>query len=374
MSSPRQLLRRGPLSSTTSTWQHVMVDQMHVRRYGDTDGARLPVVLVHGGAQTGSHWEHTPDGRPGFAHLLASQGRAVYVVDLPGAGRSRYHDDQHGHLTHFSAELTERAFTATAVPTAAGPAPTSTPNGPALGGRGDPVFDTFYASQVGYLAAGEVLEPAARAAGAALADMIGTVPPPHPLTGRTLGWHIADERPDLVRSIVALEPKGPPNLRPGGGHHRNPPAPLRDHLHPAQLRPSPRSRRRRSALHQRPPPPTSGCNKQEPPYRLARLAGLPVLVVTAEASYHTTYDHRTVHFLREAGVTGRPRHSSRTTASTATATSWLSNSTTAESPPSPPNGSRAETGRDDVKQDGTPPTASSLRRNGGSAMDAAWAE
>jgi len=35
---------------------------------------------------------------------------------------------------------------------------------------------------------------------------------------------------------------------------------------------------------------------------LPALAQAPELLITGEASYHTTYDHRTAAFLRDAGV------------------------------------------------------------------------
>lgn len=38
------------------------------------------------------------------------------------------------------------------------------------------------------------------------------------------------------------------------------------------------------------------------PRQLKNLAGIPVLVVTAEASYHAVYDHCTARYLHEAGV------------------------------------------------------------------------
>lgn len=40
----------------------------------------------------------------------------------------------------------------------------------------------------------------------------------------------------------------------------------------------------------------------EPARRLVGLAGVPVLLVTSEASYHAVYDYCTVAFLRQAGV------------------------------------------------------------------------
>jgi hypothetical protein len=38
------------------------------------------------------------------------------------------------------------------------------------------------------------------------------------------------------------------------------------------------------------------------PYRLPRLAGIPVAIVASEASYHAGYDHCTSQFLTRAGV------------------------------------------------------------------------
>lgn len=47
-----------------------------------------PLVLVHGGAFTGSCYLTTPDGRPGWAHDFVRHGRRVIVPDWPGIGRS----------------------------------------------------------------------------------------------------------------------------------------------------------------------------------------------------------------------------------------------------------------------------------------------
>ena len=43
----------------------------------------------------------------------------------------------------------------------------------------------------------------------------------------------------------------------------------------------------------------------EPARVLVNLQRIPVLVVQAEASYHATYDHCTVAYLRQAGVSAR---------------------------------------------------------------------
>jgi len=45
------------------------------------------------------------------------------------------------------------------------------------------------------------------------------------------------------------------------------------------------------------------CWLQKAPARpLPNLQKMPILIVTAEASYHATYDHCTVKFLEQAGV------------------------------------------------------------------------
>jgi pimeloyl-ACP methyl ester carboxylesterase len=47
-----------------------------------------PLVLVHGGAHTGSCYLQTPAGRPGWAQQFAGFGFPVVVPDWPGVGRS----------------------------------------------------------------------------------------------------------------------------------------------------------------------------------------------------------------------------------------------------------------------------------------------
>lgn len=279
----------------TADGGHLTVGQMYVRRVGD--GALPPVVLVHGGAQTGAHWELTPDGRPGLAPLLAAHGRPAYVVDLPGIGRSRYHPDHDGPLIHYTAEFTADIFTAP--PADLWPGAKLHDRWPGTGRPGDAAFDAFYAGQVGRLADERRAERASRDALSALVDRIG---PCHVLThsnGGPAGWHVADARPDLVRSLVALEPKGHPFVDPPAGPHDQPPRPygltttalaFDPPLAPGQGLPFTID--------------ADGDARQATPVRtLVNLARVPVLLVTGEASYHDTYDHLTVQFLQDAGVT-----------------------------------------------------------------------
>lgn len=72
---------------------HFAVEQTYVQYFvPDRRRDAPPVVLVHGGGMHGgSTWETTPDGRPGWLHLLLDRGYEVHVVDLVERGRSGFH-------------------------------------------------------------------------------------------------------------------------------------------------------------------------------------------------------------------------------------------------------------------------------------------
>src|SRR5215470_7798506 len=55
-----------------------------------------PIVMIHGGGQTGSGWISTPDGREGWAQYFLRRGYAIYVVDRVARGRSAYIADVYG--------------------------------------------------------------------------------------------------------------------------------------------------------------------------------------------------------------------------------------------------------------------------------------
>jgi len=48
----------------------------------------VPVIMIHGGCNTGTCYLRTPDNRPGWAHDFARAGIETYVIDWPGHGRS----------------------------------------------------------------------------------------------------------------------------------------------------------------------------------------------------------------------------------------------------------------------------------------------
>jgi pimeloyl-ACP methyl ester carboxylesterase len=268
--------------------------------------------MIHGGGQTSMNFETTPDGRPGWADYFVDHGFTVYLIDQPARGRSAFHADTHPvPQSRDSVARVEELFTAPAVFKKWRQAELHT-QWPGSGRAGDPAFDQFFASQVPWIADQAYAESLMRTAGTALLDEIGpAVLLTHSQSG-PFGWHLADARPALVRAVLALEPNGPPcaELRRVGppryledGNFRwpygitatpltyDPPAtePARD-LHFVRDRPTD-------------PTLTASCYLQaEPARRLVNLAHCPVLLVTAQASYHAAFDHCTAAYLRQAGV------------------------------------------------------------------------
>jgi pimeloyl-ACP methyl ester carboxylesterase len=283
--------------------QEVMHGQMYVEKLTARDKRRrYPLVMFHGMAQTATNWLGTPDGRPGWAELFAVQGYDIYLVDQPARGRSAWQPKIDGELASFAASFQEWLFTASASDPR-WPQATKHTQWPGSGKRGDPVFDAFYATQVPYLADQVETQLLMLAAGTALLDRIGpAVLMTHSQAG-TFGWLLGDARPELVKAIVALEPAGPlfENALPFEGRARawgltdlplvyDPPTASPDGL-AIELEAAPDH------------PDLVRCWRQKAPARrLANLASIPVVLVTGEASYHATYDHCTVKYLRETGV------------------------------------------------------------------------
>lgn len=289
-----------------------MTGQMCVRRYGKKVPHQPAIIYIHGAAQTGTHFESTPDGRAGLAVLQAQSGWECFVVDQPGIGRSRYHATDVGELTQFTVEELQGCYTAP--PPDAWPQAKLHTQWPGSGKKGDSIFDAFYASQVGHIGDYRKVEQFFRANVKALLAQTGPAFVVTHSQGGLLGWHTADECPELVRGIVALEPNGPPFIFPG-----YPPYYASIHSIGKVVRPFGITY---SPLHYEPPLPpdatslpfrketsvvhieglVDGVHKMSPTRKLPNLASTPVLVVTGEASYHAPYDHLTVEFLREAGV------------------------------------------------------------------------
>ena len=164
-----------------------------------------PVVMIHGGGQNGSNFTGTPDGREGWAQYFLRQGYAVYVVDQVGRGRSPLHS-AYGETAPRPTSWIEQRFTAPER-SKLWPQAKQHTQWPGTGVAGDPAFDQFYAEQMPSIVSFAKQQELNRDAGIGLLDMIGpAIVMTHSQSG-TFGWPIADARPNLVKAIVAVEPR-----------------------------------------------------------------------------------------------------------------------------------------------------------------------
>jgi pimeloyl-ACP methyl ester carboxylesterase len=258
----------------------------------------VPIVLVHGGGGQSTDYLCRPDGRPGWATLLVEAGYAVYVVDRPGLGRSPFYPELLGPMGAMPTyEMLMSLFTAPEKSEHPLPNAHLHTRWPGSGQIGDPALDAQAASSGPSMADLARSHELWRHRGRELLERIGPAVLVTHSAGGPFGWVVADECPELVRAIVAVEPAGPPfsSFGPGPGLVWGlTAAPL--HFGPAARAPSElelvevEGEARRSYKLQ-----------AEPARRLPRLANIPIAVVTSEASGFAFSDPATVAFLAQAG-------------------------------------------------------------------------
>jgi len=289
----------------------VMTGQMFVQYQVPQNRTQpYPVVMWHGGGQTGTNFLGTPDGRPGWADYFLQRGYAVYVVDQPARARSGYFTEVYGPTRRPNTGAMSRRFTAPENSSDYPQAKRHT-QWPGAGVPGDTVFDQFFASQVEDIQDVSVIERLNREAGVALLDKIGpAILLTHSQSG-PFGWGIADSRPALVKGILAVEPNGPPfheaamigapdwfkdgPLGRPWGITRGPLA-----YEPAAANPAELGMTRQAAAEG---PELVRCWMQGGAVRqLRNLQGIPIFIIVSEASYHAPYDHCTSKYLAQAGV------------------------------------------------------------------------
>jgi len=292
--------------------QQVMSGQLYVEfQIPSKQTHEWPIVMIHGGGQSGTNFTGTPDGREGWAQYFLRQGYAVYVVDQPGRGRAAYLADLYGGVTPPSLDNAQRRFVAPERYRLWPQARLHT-QWPGTGAPGDAVFDQFYASQLPSIQDFTLQQVLNADAIVALLDRIGpAIVLTHSQSG-AFGWPVADRRPDLVKAIVAVEPNGPPFF-----DITNVPAPewFRDSATqtrpwgvtavPLSYAPPAKNTSDLAILRQEKSdaPDLAKCWLQKSPARqLPNLQKIPILIMTAEASYHAPYDHCTVKYLEQAGV------------------------------------------------------------------------
>lgn len=250
------------------------------------------IVLVHGGGGQGTDYLTTPDGRPGWAPMLAEQGYSVYVIDRPGHGRSPYEPEVLGAPTlTWGAELLKGIFLGDPQ---GPPLPPNTQWPGAIDGS-DEVFAQFAASQGPLSSNMAEMHARERDRLVSLLERIGPSVVVAHSAGGPGAFLAADARPELVLGFVAIEVIGPPFLgRPGmelpwglaaAPMHFDPPI-----ADPAELN---------LVIDKTKPVPEA--LQADPARTLPNLARVPIAIVTAEASPFTYFDGHLKDFLDQTG-------------------------------------------------------------------------
>ncbi len=208
-----------------------------------------PVVLVHGGYGQGSDWFSTPDGRRGWANYFLEEGYKVYVVDRPGQGRNPYFPLVHGPFDPQAPTFERAAREIGGGTDATASLHTQWPGG---GGANDPAVAQAVAAMGQPMAGNAVTRRLWQSRGALLLDEIGPAVIVTHRDGAVLAWVTAQARPMLVKAVVAVEQ------------------------------------------------PASSLQGQ-PPQDLAKLRGVAVAIVSAEASPSNASDPGIAASLRQAG-------------------------------------------------------------------------
>ncbi|KAF2798181.1 alpha/beta-hydrolase [Melanomma pulvis-pyrius CBS 109.77] len=279
-----------------------MINQMYVEKLTPSRVTQpYPIIFIAGAAQTGNNFLETPDGRPGWSSFFLSHGYIIYLTDQPSRGRSPWHPSI-GSMEALSTSNIETFFTATSSHSLWPQSKLHT-QWPGRGKVGDPTFDAFFASQVQFQSDRLISEESNTKAYTALMDLVGEAYLITHSQAGAYGWRVGDARPDLVKGIVALEPAGPPfvNKFPFSGPER--PWGITNLSIEYEPTAGPNAEYLRTVVVPPKDDKHTECILQaEPAKRLKNLSRVPVMVVTAEASYHAPYDYCTVEYLRQAGV------------------------------------------------------------------------
>ncbi len=289
-----------------------MTGQMYVEYFiPKTLTHPYPIVMIHGGSQTGTNFTGTPDGREGWAQYFVRRGHAVYVVDQVARGRSAHFSQSQGRSPKATSKRTEQRFVAPERFNLWPQAKLHT-QWPGGGKPGDPVFDAFYASQFPSLSSFPKQQEINRDAGIALLDKIGPAVLLIAFAVRHL--HLADRRRAAESGQGdhrGRAERAAGATRPNSRARRNgsPTWARRRARGSARCR-SPTIRRSRTAKS------SPSCARTSPTRPISCAAGsrrsrrascrispaFRSLIVVSEASYHAAYDHCTANYLTQAGV------------------------------------------------------------------------
>ncbi|MFC4276111.1 alpha/beta fold hydrolase [Achromobacter aloeverae] len=162
----------------------------------------LPIVMLHGGGMTGTMWEQTPDGRRGWVQDFLRLGHAVYVVDNVERGRAGWTPFEEIWAEAPIIRNAEESWTLFRIGSAQG-----WPGRQAFPGQRFPVsaFDTLMRHAVPRWLGNN---DAALRGFQAVLDRVGPCVVLMHSHGGEVAFRAVQERPALVRGIIAIEPSG----------------------------------------------------------------------------------------------------------------------------------------------------------------------
>ncbi|KAK1624597.1 Alpha/Beta hydrolase protein [Colletotrichum phormii] len=299
-----------------TTSGNVTVDQLYVEKLVPVTTSRTrtrrhsgvattkPIVFFHGGGTTGVTWLNTPDNRPGWATYFLQQGHTVYLVDIAAIGRSTENNLANFTMTAgTAAEGVERGFTNVEAYNAYPQAILLT-QWPGTGQKGDPTFEQFKKTILPLSTSWVPQEYALRASGCELLSLLGEKAY---LISHSIGARapilLSNDCPEYIAGNINLEGTTVPFWSFESLSATNawgltntpidydPPVASAAELETEVVG--------NDALAHR------SCYRQkEPARKLPKIASVPYLMVTTEASVHVTYDHCTVDYLKQVG--GKP--------------------------------------------------------------------
>lgn len=248
-----------------------------------------PLIFFHGAGQTNVNWMQTPDGRKGWADYFIEKGYVVYLAEQPARGRSAYHPDTDGNRTYHSIEIAEDHFIAATGNWPQAKLHTQWPEH--SNAKGEYGYDQFMSAQVEYLDSNAKSQQLVLNAAKGLLEKTGpAILVTHSQAG-PFGWQIADQYPESVRGIIAIEPSGPPFSRNiqskkaenyGLGSlnmHFEPPVNQLEDFKICTCYKETEDQKDGLTL------------SEEDSHTLPNLADKKILILTGEASYHAGYDY-----------------------------------------------------------------------------------
>ncbi|KAI9899324.1 hypothetical protein N3K66_005785 [Trichothecium roseum] len=282
------------------------------------------IVLIHGDYQTGQHTK--PDGGLGWASVFLELGYVVYIVDLPGVGRSAVQDPDKtkmGAMVRHA--VISKQMTDVRIPAGQ---PRGERQWPGSGqmidpatGQTDDVFAKLFAS-FRPLPGGkkERQSKAQYALGCLLRSVKGTATLIGSGSGATMAWLAADIEPDKVSSVVALEPAGPPFCKPFtynketkkreyGNYMRFDPTVHQYGLSDVYMNIHPPVSRADGTQHEDGGfflseywGSQGGCLVPSHPHQLVQLQKTEHLILTSPHSHHDLFDWATAAFMQRSGL------------------------------------------------------------------------